>query len=427
LNRNRWARLVRDNGADAALLESVEPSDTDNLTGLLFGSAGDKRETAALASLTFGDLLFDLASIDPRVINAVDFSSAEDVGDRFSFAVFADQFDELRGETLAGAGFRLRGYVGEQVVAVRLVEEGHQVSFPETPNQPGYDLVVDGQPFQVKCAADTGVLDLHFDKYPEIPVLANAELVEQVIDRDPEWADRVFAVEGYTLEGVDALMEDSLQAGVETLDYEVPLFSAVVLGGRSLTSWWRDDIRFSDAVADVAAGVASKSGLGVAGALAGKGAGLMIFGPAGAVVFGGVAAVLAASQSRRAVGFLRRAMNRSLDTQLREAASRLQELTIQGLQEKIGILERKRSEVVGDDAVHAYLRRRFDQEIAYFHERLAEAHSFETAKGEAVTVALEAIDLARRSKVHVVRLQAAYNSLLEALDATGRWNFGFTS
>ncbi|MFX4385257.1 glycine zipper family protein, partial [Acinetobacter baumannii] len=44
----------------------------------------------------------------------------------------------------------------------------------------GYDLIVDGTPMQVKCSMDADYVLSHFDKYPDIPVIVNSELAEQL-------------------------------------------------------------------------------------------------------------------------------------------------------------------------------------------------------------------------------------------------------
>ncbi|MGO7259074.1 hypothetical protein ACCT32_36650, partial [Rhizobium brockwellii] len=80
----------------------------------------------------------------------------------------------------------------EQLVAARLTEIGHVVSFPDTSNNPGFDLLVDGMPFQVKCLMSLDGLREHFSKYPDMPVYANSELAEAVIDSRAAWAGKVF-------------------------------------------------------------------------------------------------------------------------------------------------------------------------------------------------------------------------------------------
>ena len=59
-----------------------------------------------------------------------------------------------------------------------------------------------------------------------------------MLEAQPEWANQVFAVDGFSLEDVEGLMEASVDAGAEVLNYEVPLFSAIVLAGHGLRGWW---------------------------------------------------------------------------------------------------------------------------------------------------------------------------------------------
>ncbi len=222
-------------------------------------------------------------------------------------------------------------------------------------------------------------------------------------------------------------MNDSLEAGAEVLDYEIPLFSTVVMAGSGIVGWWNGEVGVTDAMADMAAGVTAKAGLGTAGAMVGKGAGLLFFGPAGAVVFGGVLAVAAASQSNRVVGAVRDWTNQSLATEVRRASDSLVDAVITGLDTKIRILQAKRSQLPGGDPLSDYLSNRFTDQITFFNERLSEARRFDSSQKPAIDSALDAIDLARRSKVHLFKLQEAYRALLASLaktQASGRrWGF----
>ena len=116
--------------------------------------AGGAAEAAIVGGLTLAELIHDAALIDPRVVAAADFSRSEDLNDVFSFGGFAERVQELGEAARTGAENSLLGHVAEIFVAVRLKE--HDVEFPATPNNPGYDLLVDGEPFQVKCYADGG-------------------------------------------------------------------------------------------------------------------------------------------------------------------------------------------------------------------------------------------------------------------------------
>ncbi len=66
------------------------------------------------------------------------------------------------------------GQVGERIAASTLSHSGHWVRFAETPNQTGWDLIVDGIPTQVKVGhyAVQHVVE-HLEKYPHIPVVTD--------------------------------------------------------------------------------------------------------------------------------------------------------------------------------------------------------------------------------------------------------------
>lgn len=68
----------------------------------------------------------------------------------------------------------IQGQIGESVAASVLTAQGHQVTFAAVPNQPGWDLMIDGVPMNVKVgeSAATNIGD-HFDKYPHIEVITD--------------------------------------------------------------------------------------------------------------------------------------------------------------------------------------------------------------------------------------------------------------
>ena len=79
---------------------------------------------------------------------------------------------------------RLEGYVTEQFAADVLRDLGHKVEFPEQANQAGYDLLVDGEPWQVKGGESASVINDHFAKNPDIPVITNEGLAEKFTSSD---------------------------------------------------------------------------------------------------------------------------------------------------------------------------------------------------------------------------------------------------
>jgi hypothetical protein len=280
----------------ARLAEPAAGNDAGILIDVLFpdASGANKGETLALAGLTAGDILYSAASIDPKAIMAADFSRSEDLADIFRFGSFSDRLDGYSEASLAGAENHLRGYVAERVVAARLQEQGHQIDWPENSNNPGVDLFIDGEPFQVKCLSSINGVANHFEKYPDIPVIANGDIVEAATSSGADWADMVHAVEGFDYGITDQIMHRSLEAGADLMNVNlhVPIFAAAVSSARNIHGWWKGSVPLANLPFEIALGGAAKGGLAAAGGLAGKSIGLLLFGPAGAVVGGGVGGIV---------------------------------------------------------------------------------------------------------------------------------------
>ncbi len=251
-------------------------------------------DVLATGALTAGDFLYTIWSIDPMVIRAADFSRTAEIGNVFEFAAFAERW---KGMSAAGAqAFEnsLRGYTAEQLVLMRLVEDGHAVELAGTSNTPGFDVIVDGEPFQIKCGEGENIslLAEHFEKHESIPVIANAELAKSA--EGQPWAEQVFAIEGFDLETVKDMTSAALDAGVEIDDLPVPFYAAIVGAARNLQNLREGRMGLSDLPGEIAVDVAIRGTLAVVGANAGTVAGLILFGPAGVVILpyvGGVASL----------------------------------------------------------------------------------------------------------------------------------------
>ncbi|MFK5947360.1 MAG: hypothetical protein QM500_01155, partial [Methylococcales bacterium] len=135
------------------------------LASLLFPDKDSSQNMANLSLLSIGDVIYNMLAINPAVVNALDFSRVDDISDALDFAGFAQSIMSMSPVSISGAVNNLKGYVAEQFVAIELITQGHQVSFPETSNQAGWDLLVDGEEFQVKCLSDISGLNEHFSKY----------------------------------------------------------------------------------------------------------------------------------------------------------------------------------------------------------------------------------------------------------------------
>ncbi|MCG0240049.1 MAG: hypothetical protein L6E13_12940, partial [Firmicutes bacterium] len=155
-----------------------------------------------------------LAQIDPRVVEAVDFAFREDIAEFGHLQELVRSAKALDPEAYAGWFERLKGYVGEVVAADILARQGFEVELADVPNQPGWDLLVEGQPFNVKITDDPDRILEHFAEYPDIPVITSPEVAAEL---PPELQDHVLALEGLEADQIAELTQETLD-GIEGLD-----------------------------------------------------------------------------------------------------------------------------------------------------------------------------------------------------------------
>jgi hypothetical protein len=223
--------------------------------------------------------LYWLSAIDTRVLDAITFSSAEHPTSLLGLQNVTDWFHTTDGEILAGHFHRLAGYVAEQQAALNLATGGFEVAYPETSAQAGWDLLVDGAPFQVKLSLEPALVYEHLDKYPDIPVIVNRELAEAFAESENVIVDpglsygEIHQATGETLAALD---------GTGLIDFDLPLltitFSLLRHGGAFLGSkidaaTYRGRV-FNDTL--------FRGGGGMLGAKAGLLAGAVVAGPLGA-------------------------------------------------------------------------------------------------------------------------------------------------
>lgn len=327
---------VMDRGASAR----VSP---DRLDRLLYRDNAALPDMAAMGALTLGELLYNIHALDPDVLKAADFSRVEDLGDPTMFAAFAHKIETLAESSHLGAISNLKGYVAEQVVASQLIQQGHVVSFPETSNEAGWDLDVDGVKFQVKNVADLDHLEGHFDHY-DYPVLANSEVADFLAktiehgDTIPEWANDVHFVEGYSQAGVQHVTDQTLDAGDGMLHPHVPSFVMLLTAVRGFDRFRKGQVTGSQAIQDVVVNGTVRATLAVAGNYAGVAIGLVVFGPAGALVLGSALPILSRTQSARVLGIaapvLRGSGHATWEIEARQTWNTLVEVLREGLTNK---------------------------------------------------------------------------------------------
>lgn len=393
---------------------------------LLFPGEGGSDQARLTATLTLGDLAYHGAAIEPEVIRAADFSRAAEIEGRLDFAALAGQITSLAPAAASGAGANLKGYVAERVVAAQLVAQGHQVTLPEHSNQAGWDLKVDGETFQVKCLEDLHGLDGHFERYPDIPVLANAELAPALEASGHGWSDKVYFVEGYQGDLVSQVTEDSVEAGEALLNSDVPLFGVVVAGLLQGQRYREGRVTGVQAVQQVVMDGGVRAGLGLVGGVVGKGIGLVVLGPAGGLVLGSVVPILAQAQSRRILRGvdwpLKTRRQQEWEEHTQQTLDGLGEALQQAIQDKLGILEAKHASL-GEGLLAAYVGNRLLDDALHLHEsRVRIADVMEAGDLTMENRALSLIALAARSTVHPRRYQQPLRELHEALaDRPALW------
>ena len=334
------------------------------------GSGGiEGQNAAALGTLTVGDALYSYAAIAPLVIAAMDFSRAVDIKGRLDFAELAQIVLESSPASVIGGTANLKGYVAEFVIAEQLLRAGHTVSFPEASNAPGWDLLVDGEKFQVKFHATMQGIQSHFKQY-DYPVIANTELQGQIPD---DLAGQVFFVDGVSNGLVDQVTRDSLAAGAALLGPAPIQFAGIITLARGTLAYQQGRMTARQALEQVLLDGSVRTGLFAVGGVLGASAGLMVFGPAGAWVFGAGAPVLAQTQTPRVVQLLKQhAKGQTYQDWETQAHARLDELgriLIDALGKKRDQLRKKIPK--RDNEALAYINWRLDDDDRFLLESVA--------------------------------------------------------
>jgi hypothetical protein len=318
--------------------ESKSQALGDILTG--GSSENDRRpdwiSDAAFAGITIGDLIYDITRIDPRAIRAADFSHAEDLSNVFEYSYFAERMSERSGNSLEGTLNREEGYVAERFAAQQQQSMGREVEVPDDANQEGYDLLINGEKFQVKSHSDPERVKEHLEEHPDIPVLVNQELAPEIGDH-PD----VYPVPGMDQEMIEEATASSLEAGAEVLDFEIPVVALAVVSGRQVLEMVKGNSDLKAAFPNVASELGGRVAGGYVGMQALAFAGMM-FGPAGGVVGGLAGAVIGNQQGKKIAQMLRREILCSKEEQaLQYALQEYLESMRKAAKENLKALERK--------------------------------------------------------------------------------------
>lgn len=402
----------------------VQQSEKEHLKRLLSGGRGD----AAFAGLVVGDFLYDYLRIDPLVMEGIDFARAADLSDPLLFADFANRQANLMAVGEGDSLSRLQGYVAERIVAQHMAEAGHEVSFPDAPNQQGYDLLVDGQPFQVKCTQSSSYIQEHLEKYPDIPVIVNAEHAEKFAD-----VPGVYVDPGLSVGAVREMTEGTIADGADILAFEVPWFALAVATAVEIRELYRFRTGLSQAVVNIATDAAGRAGGGLIGAPVVAVIGSAAFGPAGSVV-GALAGAVAGGIVGGHIAKTGRAMlMRGESDEVRSAARALAAAAAAEMPGKLDAWRKKQEQVSqlnfrntenkgAVETVRNWLRKKMHDNEKYFmwQQRRLEHIAKGTGRGDPYDLAREVIDLIGRAGIHQHKLQNEYKALAEALEKLNR-------
>lgn len=383
------------------------------LEALLFPNKDDTHNIVNLALLSIGDVIYNLAAINPTVINALDFSRVDDISDALDFAGFAQSIMAMSPISVSGAVNNLKGYVAEQFVAMELISQGHQVSFPDTSNQAGWDLLVDGERFQVKCLGERNGLEEHFSKY-DFPVIANSELSDNLSD---DWADKVFFIDGFSNEFIVNLTDSSLSHGATSLSPDVPLFAFTMSAIENYKQFKKGAVNIEQAIHQVMLEGTAKIGLATFGGFTGNAIGLLAFGPAGALVFGTTLPIIVQAQSTRLIKGVNKYTDRYKiwSEKARDTSTAFVDAINESIDKKIDIVKSK-LDALGYGLLSHYMRARFYQDILYLCEMRSKVKYLSDNMTDIEKSMFDLITLAGTSTIHPVHYQRELDEIINIIE-----------
>lgn len=385
----------------------------------------NSRDDSVFGTVVVADFLYDYLRLDPTVMEGVDFASSLDLSSPFSFALFAAEQSSLMAEGAGDSIHRLKGYVAERLVAHNLSAAGHDVSFPEASNQAGYDLLVDGQPFQVKCTSSPEHVLEHLESYPDIPVIVNSELAESLSGTPGVYIDAALSNEEAT-----KLTEEGLQSGADLLDLEIPWIAMAISASVEIKDLYHSRTGFSDALINIASDTAGRTVLGVVCASATAATGAIFFGPAGAVIGNLTGGVFGGVYGKKVAQFARRRLpnhaeqvkkTRTAARNLAKAAAFAIPLKIKAWTDKKAAVENLNLEQTSHNPdvqkLKQWLLFQTQNDIHYFEYQKATFQNIanETSSCDPTDLSKRVLDLIGKSAIHPHRLQAELKLLFTEL------------
>tara|TARA_B110000459_G_C16565189_1_gene473581 strand:+ start:154 stop:1542 length:1389 start_codon:yes stop_codon:yes gene_type:complete len=261
-----------------------------------------KAETSAAAALSIGDLIYDMARIDPTYVKGAQFSRPNtDIDTKFKIGKQNIEDSEVirPGKALQGEDYsehlhevNYRGGVQEFLTDRWMLEKEVEITIPNKMNQPGWDRIYNGEKWQIKGGGVADVREARIE-HPEYKVATTTETAATYHQQYPTDADAVLGTysksvtDNILAEGNEATME--IHENDEFFDSSVPEFlgiASIVSVVKNISYYNQDKTNFKTAIENVVGDSLLKGGAMWAGATAGS-----LLGPLGSIV-GGIAGLV---------------------------------------------------------------------------------------------------------------------------------------
>ena len=391
----------------------------------LFGPVDpyERPEDAAVAGLTVFDFLYDWVRIDPLVVEGIDFSRADHIHGLLSLAKAAPAFLAGPADSVAGRLAGMDGYVAERLVAHHLVVQHHTVTFPATSNNAGWDLMVDGHPYQVKCLQTAAGVHEHLSRYA-CPVFVNADLAKEF-----QGNPRVIVDPLLHHDAVHNMTVHTLHHAQNLGDFEVPWISLSVTGASVIHRMITGSTDAMGAAVIFATDSTGRYAGGTLGAV--MLAALMgwTLGPAGFVVGKGLGSIAGSIGGRKVSRILRGELGtRGEQEEVRMASVQLARDAIDVIPGKLVVMQEQADRIgaaleggpPSRRPVEERMTRRLQEEITdvgHLRQDLIRFSSTKTGEMTADKAFRRAHDLISRCGVHFSMVREASDRLAEAVES----------
>ena len=203
------------------------------------------------------------------------------------------------GDMLEGWINGIKGHMGEAHVLEQLQQEGLTVDLPESGSQTGFDLLIGDGEFQVKTVSSFSSVADHLQKYPDIPVIFNAD-ASSIPDGVPtmdaaELAEHIengtfdfgaVALEGFEVAEFTDAASDGMDSALGNADVGIPFATIAVSSIRELKTLHAGHTNMPTVIRNVAVDTVAKGGAMALGAKAGALVGSLLLPGVGTAVGG---------------------------------------------------------------------------------------------------------------------------------------------